>query len=164
MRSVGKFLAGDTASHDFLCIFHSCGPVEPSPECFGYEHSTACMVPGGAFVDFEPRALPSSLSMHFWSICVMLRLYNCLLITVNALDRLLMRRASATSCGSVPSIMNRRKGFAQVGSSSSSGTELSGRLVLVPSDGLADATYAGSVASSSSMTASGADAGILIDL
>src|ERR1043165_7182442 len=102
--------------------------------------------------------------MHFWSICVMLCLYNCLLITVNALDRLLMRRASGTSCGNVPSIMNRRKGFAQVGPSSSAGTELSGVLVLVPSDRLADATCAGFVASSPSTTASGAAAGTLMDL
>ena len=94
----------------------------------------------------------------------MLRLYSCLLITVNALDRLLMRRASATSCGSVPSIMNRRKGFAHMGPSSSIGAVLSGVLVLVPSDGLADATCAGSVASSLSAIASGAAAGILIDL
>ena len=94
----------------------------------------------------------------------MLRLYNCLLITVNALDRLLMRHASATSCGSVPSIMNRRKGFAQVGPSSSSGAELSGGLALVPSDGLADATCVGSVASSPSSTDSVAAAGVLMDL
>ena len=92
----------------------------------------------------------------------MLRLYSCLLITVNALDRLLMRRASATSCGSVPLIMNRRKGFAQAGPSSLSGTELSGGLALVPSDGLADATCAGSVASSSSAAASGAAVGVLM--
>ena len=86
----------------------------------------------------------------------MLRLYSCLLITVNALDRRLMRRASATSCGSVPSIRNRRNGFAQMGPSSSVGAVLSGVLALVPSDGLADATCAGSVASSPSTTASGA--------
>src|SRR4051812_15563644 len=102
--------------------------------------------------------------MHFCSICAMLRLYNCLLITVNALDHLLMRRASATSCGSVPSIMNRRKGFAQAGPSSSSGAGLSGVLVPVPSDGLADATCAGLVASSPSLAASGAAAGVFMDL
>src|SRR4051812_20990655 len=102
--------------------------------------------------------------MHFWSICIMLRLYSCLLITVNALDLLLMRRASATSCGSVPSTMNRRKGFAQAGPSSSSCTELSGGLALVPFDRLADATCAGSVASSPSATASGAATGVLMDL
>ena len=94
----------------------------------------------------------------------MLCLYSCLLITVNALDRRLMRRASATSCGSVPSIRNRRNGFAQTGPSSSDGVVLSGVLVLVPSDGLADATCAGSVASSPSTTASGAAAGTLMDL
>ena len=94
----------------------------------------------------------------------MLRLYSCLLITVNALDRLLMRLASATSCGSVPSIMNRRKGFAQAGLSSSSGAKLSSGLASVPSDGLADATCAGSVASSPSTAVSGAAAGVLMDL
>ena len=90
----------------------------------------------------------------------MLRLYSCLLITVNALDRLLMRRASATSCGSVPSIRNRRNGFAQTGPSSSVGAVLSGVLVLV----LSDVTCAGSVASSPSTTASGVAAGTLMDL
>src|ERR1043165_7058353 len=94
----------------------------------------------------------------------MLRLYSCLLITVNALDRWLMRRDSATSCGSVPSIRNRRNGFSQTGTSSSVGAVLSGVLVLVPSAVLADATCVGSVASSSSTTASGASAGTLMDL
>src|SRR4051812_14747355 len=102
--------------------------------------------------------------MHLWSIWVMLRLYSCLLITVNALDNRLMRLASATSCGSVPSIRNRRNGFAQAGPSSSDGAVLSGVLVLVPSDGLVDATCVGSVASSPSTTASGAAAGTLMDL
>src|SRR3954462_3212587 len=102
--------------------------------------------------------------MHFWSICAMLHLYCCLLITVNALDRLLMRRASATSCGSVPSIMNQRKGFAQASPSSSAGVELSGVLLPVSSDGLADATCAGSIASSPSAIASGAAVGVLMDL
>src|SRR3954468_20441401 len=99
--------------------------------------------------------------MHLCSICVMLRLYNCLLITVTALDRRLMRLASATSCGSVPSIRNQRNGFAQTGPSSSDGALLSGVLVLVPSDGLADATCVGFVASSPSTTASGVAAGTL---
>ena len=94
----------------------------------------------------------------------MLRFYSCLLITVNALDRRLMRRASATSCDSVPSIKNRRNSFAQTGPSSSVGTVLSGVLVLVPSDGLVDATCARSVASSPSSTASGAAACTLMDL
>ena len=94
----------------------------------------------------------------------MLRLYNYLLITVNALDQRLMRRASATSCGSVPSIRNRRNGFAQTGPSSSVGAALSGVLVLVPSDGLAAATCARSVESSLSATASGAAACTLMDL
>src|SRR3954470_19651990 len=94
----------------------------------------------------------------------MLRLYSCLLITVNALDRRLMRRASATSCGSVPSIRNRRNGFAQVGPSSSVGSVLSGVLVRVSSDGLVVATCAGLVGSSPSATASGAAAFTLMDL
>src|SRR3954471_7756878 len=94
----------------------------------------------------------------------MLRLYNCLLKTVNALDRLLMRRASSTSCGSVPSIRNQRKGFAQTGPSSSIGSVLSGVLVRESSDGLAAATCAGLVGSSSSATASGAAAFALMDL
>ena len=94
----------------------------------------------------------------------MLRLYNCLLITVNALDRRLMRRASATSCGRVPSIRNQRNGFVNAGPSSAVGTVVSGVLVQVSSDGLAAATYAGSVESSSSADASGVAAFILIDL
>ena len=94
----------------------------------------------------------------------MMRLYNYLLITVNALDRRLMCRASATSCGSVPSIRNRRIGFSQTGPSSSVGTALLGLLVLVSSDGLAAATYTRSVESSSSTTASGAAAYTLMDL
>ena len=94
----------------------------------------------------------------------MLRLYKCLLITVNALDRRLMRRASATSCGSVPSIRNRRNGFAQTGPSSFVGTVLSGVLVQVSSDGLDAATCARSVESSPSTTASGAAAYTLMDL
>ena len=65
----------------------------------------------------------------------MLRLYSCLLITANALDRRLMRRASATSCGGVPSIRNRRNGFAQTGPSSSVGAVLSG-VLLPPAPGL----------------------------
>src|ERR1041384_3296442 len=100
--------------------------------------------------------------MHLWSIWVMLRLYSCLLITVNALDRRLMRRASATSRGSVPSIRNRRNVFAQTGPSSSVGVVLSGVLVLMSSDGLADATCAGAAAPSPSSTVTGA--GILTDL
>src|ERR1043165_9856970 len=102
--------------------------------------------------------------MHFCSICAMLHLYNCLLITVNALERLLMRRASATSCGSVPSIMNRRNGFAQAGPSSSPIVAPSGVLVLVSSDGLADATCVGPVASTPSSAASSAAVGVLTDL
>src|ERR1043165_2075257 len=94
----------------------------------------------------------------------MLRLYNCLLITVNALDRRLMRRASATSCGCVPSVRNRGDGFAQTGPSSSVGTALSGVLVLVSSDGLAAATCTRSVESSQSTTVSGAAASTLMDL
>ena len=93
----------------------------------------------------------------------MLRLYSCLLIIVNALDRRLMRRASATSCGSVPSIRNLRNGFAQTGPLSSIGAVLSGALVLVPSDGLAAATCARSVESSPSTTASGVAACTLMD-
>src|SRR4051812_44479409 len=61
--------------------------------------------------------------MHFWSIWEMLRLYSCMLITVNALDRRLMRRASTTSSGRVPSIRNRRNGFAQAGPSSAVGSD-----------------------------------------
>src|SRR4051812_9606578 len=110
------------------------------------------------------RALPSSSSMHLWSIWVMLRLYRCLLITVNALDHRLMRRASATSCGSVPSIRNQRNGFAQIGPSRTIGAVLSGVMVLVPFDSLATATCARSVASSASTTALGADACTLMDL
>src|SRR3954470_8642828 len=49
---------------------------------------------------------------------IMLRLYNYLLITVNALDQRLMRRASETSCGRVPSIGDRRNGFVHAGPSS----------------------------------------------
>src|SRR3954469_13740066 len=93
----------------------------------------------------------------------MLHLYSCLLITVNAFDRRLMRRASATSCGSVPSIRNQRNGFAQTGPSSSVWTALSGVLVLVPSDELAAATCARSVESSPSTTASGVAACTLMD-
>src|ERR1041384_3397003 len=93
----------------------------------------------------------------------MLRLYSCLFITVSALDRRLMRRASATSCGSVPSIRNRRNGFAQTGPSSSVEAVLLGVLVLVPSDGLAAATCARSAESSPSTTASGAAACTLMD-
>src|ERR1041385_3303329 len=110
------------------------------------------------------RALPSSSSMHLWSIWVMLRLYSCLLITVNALDRRLMRRASATSCGSVPLIKNRRNGFVQTGPSNSVGVVLPGVLVLVPSDGVAAATCVIYVASLSSTTASGVAACTLMDL
>src|ERR1041384_1506456 len=102
--------------------------------------------------------------MRFCSICAMLRLYNYLLITVNDLERLLMRRASATSCGSVRSIMNRRNGFAQAGPSRLPVVAPSGVLVLVSSDGLADATCAGSVVSSPSSAASSAAAGVLMDL
>ena len=88
----------------------------------------------------------------------MLRLYNYLLITVNALDRWLMRRASATSCGSVPLIRNRRNGFVHAGPSSAVRIVVSGVLVQVSSDGLAAATCAGSVESSSYAAASGAAA------
>src|SRR4051812_19132221 len=102
--------------------------------------------------------------MHFCSIWVMLCLYSCWFITVNAFDHRLMRRASATSCGSVPSIRNRRNGFVHAGPSSSVGTVLSGVLVQVPSDGLAAATCAGSVESLSSATASGVVAFTLMDL
>src|SRR4051794_7410877 len=28
-RPVGEFLAGNATSHDFLRVFHSCGPIEP---------------------------------------------------------------------------------------------------------------------------------------
>src|SRR4051812_45973605 len=101
--------------------------------------------------------------MHFCSIWVMLRLYNCQLITVNALDRRLMRRASETSCGSVPSIRNRRNGFVHAGPSSAVGSAGSTAWLLLPSDGLADATCAGSVVSSST-TALGDAVFILMDL
>src|ERR1041385_2597483 len=102
--------------------------------------------------------------MHLWSICVMLRLYICLLITVNTLDRPLMRRASAMSCGSVPSIKNRRNGFVQTGPSNSVGAVLSDVMVLVPSDRVAAATCAISVASSPSATALGVASYTLMDL
>ena len=61
-----------------------------------------------------------------------------------------------TSCGSVRSIKNRRNGFVHAGPSSVVGTVVSGVLVQVSSDGLAAATCAGSVESSSSVAASGA--------
>ena len=51
-----------------------------------------------------------------------------------------------------------------MGPSNSVGVLLPGVLMLVPSDGLADATCAGSVASSPSATASGAAAYTLMDL
>src|SRR4051812_46754689 len=101
--------------------------------------------------------------MHFWSIWVILRLYNCLLITVNALDRRLMRRASVTSCKSVPSIRNRRNGFVHAGPSSDVGSIDSTAWLLLPSDGLTDATCAGSVVSSSTV-ASGVVVFTLMDL
>src|SRR4051812_1448811 len=101
--------------------------------------------------------------MHFWSIWVILRLYNCLLITVNALDQRLMRRASATSCGRVPSIRNRRNSFVHAGPSSAVGSVGSTSWMLLPSDELTDATCAGSVVLSSS-AASGAAAFTLMDL
>src|SRR3954465_7622106 len=110
------------------------------------------------------RALPSSSAMPFWSIWEMLHLYNCLLITVNALDCRLTRRASATSCGRVPSIRNRRNGFAQSGPSSAAGSASSTAWLLVSSAGFAVATCAGSRVSSSSATASGATDFVLIDL
>ena len=75
-----------------------------------------------------------------------------------------MRRASATSCGSVPSIRNRRNGFVHAGPSNFVGTVLSGVLVQVSSDGLTAATCVGSVGSSPSTTASGAAAFTLMDL
>src|ERR1043165_9210151 len=50
---LGEFLAGNAASHDFLRIFHGCGPVEPGSEYFGHGHSTTRVVPAGAFVDSE---------------------------------------------------------------------------------------------------------------
>src|ERR1044071_4109507 len=93
----------------------------------------------------------------------MLRLYSCLLITVNALDRRLMRRASETSCGSVPSIRNRRNGFVHAGPSSAVGSVGSTAWLLLPSDGLDEATCAGSVVSSST-AASGAAIFSLLDL
>src|ERR1041385_4859623 len=83
---------------------------------------------------------------------------------MNALDRRLMLRASATSCGRVPSIRNRRKGFAQAGSSSVAGSTASVAWLLVPSAVLLAATYAGSFVSSSSATALGAAGFTLIDL
>ena len=94
----------------------------------------------------------------------MLRLYSCLLNTVNALDRRLMRRASVTSCGRVPSIRNRRNGFAQAGPSSAAGSASSTTCMLVSLAGFAAATCAGSLVLSSSTTASGATALVLIDL
>src|SRR4051812_47563459 len=102
--------------------------------------------------------------MHFLRTWEMMRLYNCLLITVNALDCRLMRRASATSCVRVPSINNRRNGLAQDGPSSAVGSAVSTAWLLVSSAGLAAATCAGSLVSLSSVTASGAAAFILIDL
>src|ERR1041385_6686889 len=101
--------------------------------------------------------------MHFCSIWVMLRLYNCLLFTVNALDRRLMRRASETSCGSVPSIRNRRNSFVHAGPSSAVGSVGWTSWLLLPSDGFADATCAGSVVSSSA-AASGVAGFSLMDL
>src|SRR3954471_5916116 len=64
----------------------------------------------------------------------------------------------------MPSIRNRRNGFAQTGPSSSVGAAPSGALVLLSLDGLAAATCARSVESSPSPTASGAAACTLMDL
>src|SRR3954468_17035823 len=102
--------------------------------------------------------------MHFWRTWEMLHLYRCLLITVNGLDRRLMRRASATSCGRVPSIRNRRNGFAQAGPSSADGSASSTAWLLVSSVGFAAATCDGSRVSSFSATASSATAFVFIDL
>src|SRR4051812_5082005 len=101
--------------------------------------------------------------MHFWRTWEMLRLYNCLLITVNALDRRLMRRASATSSGRVPSIKNRRNGFVQARPSSVVGSVDSTAWLMLPSDGLIAASCASSMVSSST-SALGAAAFILMDL
>src|ERR1041385_596146 len=87
----------------------------------------------------------------------MLRLQSFLLITVNALDRRLMRRASATSCGRVPSTRNRRKGLAQAGSLGAAGAASSTALLASSlTIGFAAATCAGSLVLSSSEVASGA--------
>src|SRR4051812_7314691 len=94
----------------------------------------------------------------------MLRLYSYLLMTVNALDRRLMRRASATSCGIMPSIMYRRNGFSQDRPSSVVRSVASIGWLLVSSTVLAAATCVGSFVSSSSADASGVVAFILIDL
>src|SRR3954468_18141362 len=94
----------------------------------------------------------------------MLRLYNCLFITVNALDRRLMRQASAKFWGSLPSIRNRRNGFVHAGPSSAVGAVASGVRVQVSSAGFVAATCADSVGLSSSSVASGAAAFILMDL
>src|ERR1041385_766911 len=101
--------------------------------------------------------------MHFWSIWVMLHLYNCLLMTVNALDRRLMCRASETSCGSVPSIRNRRNSLVHAGPSSGVGSVGLTSWLLLSLDGLVDATCAGFVVSSST-AASGAAGFSLMDL
>ena len=55
MWSIGEFLAGDAMSHDFLHVFHGCGPIEPCSECFGHEHPTARVLSAGAFVNFEQQ-------------------------------------------------------------------------------------------------------------
>src|ERR1041385_6694031 len=94
----------------------------------------------------------------------MLRLQSFLLITVNALDRRLMRRASAASCGRVPSTRNRRKGLAQAGSSSAAGSSTSIAWLFVPSAALVAATCAGSFVSSSSATTLGSAGFVFIDL
>src|SRR4051812_14043968 len=94
----------------------------------------------------------------------MLRLQSCPLIIVNALDRRLMRQASTTYCGRVPSIRNRRNGFVQAGPSGAAGSASSTAWLLVSSVGFTAATCAGSLVSSSSATASGASALVLIDL
>ena len=55
MWSIGEFLAGDTTSHDFLRVFHGCGPIEPGSECFGHKHPNARVVSTGAFMNFEQQ-------------------------------------------------------------------------------------------------------------
>src|ERR1041385_8602533 len=74
-----------------------------------------------------------------------------------------MRRASETSCANVPSIRNQRNDLVHAGPSSSVGSVGSTAWLLLPSDGLVDATCAGSVVSSST-AASGAAVFILMDL
>ena len=106
-----ELLAGDAAPHNVFRVSHGGRPVEPCSKSFGYKCATARVVPVDALVNFKQEGFAVFLVDAFLKDWEMLRLWSCLLITVNDLDRRLMRRASATSCGRVPSIRNRRNGF-----------------------------------------------------